>query len=1166
MKDVVLFKALSKIQPSIDAVNEEEKQVYENLDIVKNRILGEEGKTLEIQARNLFDEWRPIREEVIRLVFEDQREKAANITIGKGANHVALLEEKMRGLMKYARKKASNFMHETEKVQSRLNVITILFWLLGIFTSIVLAFLTIKQVSISEKKRQESEKRYRSLVESQTDLICRFIPDGTFVYVNDAYSSFFKKPKQELIGRKWQRLPVDDDVKFIEEKLSTLTPTNPTVLIENRIFSGKGEIHWMQFINTGFFNDSGNLTEIQSVGRDITERRQAEEDLQKSEAKYRQIFETNKALKLMIDPEDGAIVEANEAACNYYGYSKREMETLKISDINALPTEKIHSEMQKAKREERLFFNFPHRLASGEIRNVEVYSGPVNLGKKTLLYSIIHDVTDRIEAEKEIREKEARYRLLFNSGNDAIFVHQPGPDGKPSHFIEVNEVACQMYGYTRDELMRMTPLDLVISGGEPSARKQVKSVLSGKQSVFENTHERKTGEELSVEISPHLFDMDGCPTILSIVRDITERKRAEKALLNQKAFLQKAQEIGHIGTWELDIEKNELLWTDENYRIFGLPIGTELTYETFLNCVHPDDRECVDKEWKAAFDKKPYDIEHRLLVDGEIKWVREKAELHFDKLGKCIRGTGFTQDITDRKKVEKALQAREKFFYRIIDQSPFAFWISDPEGTLQLVNPALKRLLNLTDDQLVGKYNMLKDPLAEKQGLMPLIRTVYEEGKTINFTADWNGEDIPTMDLKGSKSVSIEVNMFPIHDPEGELTNVVCNWVDITEKRQLEAQLLQSQKMEAVGTLAGGIAHDFNNILAIILGNAELAADDVPDTNPVSESLKEIRKASIRAKDMVRQLLAFSRKSDEKSKPLDMAPILNESMKMLRSVVPTSVAFKQHISDDPCNVLGDATQINQIVMNLVTNAADAMSEEGGLLEVILEKIMLQEEKACFDWVLSPGPYVRLKVRDTGEGIQSKIIDRIFDPYYTTKEIGKGTGMGLSVVHGIVKRNSGGIRVESELGEGTVFEIYFPALEKSSEEEKEPNGEIKGGAERILFVDDEESMVNLNRQRLERLGYQVKSTTKPVEALKWFKADPDQFDAIITDMTMPRLTGDRLAREVLKIRPKTPVIICTGYSERMSAEKAEALGVHKYIEKPIDLRNLASALREVLEEK
>jgi CheY-like chemotaxis protein/anti-sigma regulatory factor (Ser/Thr protein kinase) len=252
------------------------------------------------------------------------------------------------------------------------------------------------------------------------------------------------------------------------------------------------------------------------------------------------------------------------------------------------------------------------------------------------------------------------------------------------------------------------------------------------------------------------------------------------------------------------------------------------------------------------------------------------------------------------------------------------------------------------------------------------------------------------------------------------------------------------------------------------------------------------------------------------------------------------------------------------MMNLATNAAHAMSEKGGGLEVTLEKTFLLEEKICFDWVLSPGAYVSLKVRDTGEGIDPGVMDRIFDPYYTTKEVGKGTGMGLSVIHGIVNSHGGGVRVESKLGEGTLFEIYFPALEKTDEIEKKPVQEIKGGSEKVLFVDDEASMVALNHQRLERLGYQVRSTTKPEEALEWFRADPGQFDVIITDMTMPRMTGNRLTQEILAIRPEIPVIICTGYSERMSAKEAEALGASKYIEKPIELRNLASALREALD--
>jgi CheY-like chemotaxis protein len=344
-----------------------------------------------------------------------------------------------------------------------------------------------------------------------------------------------------------------------------------------------------------------------------------------------------------------------------------------------------------------------------------------------------------------------------------------------------------------------------------------------------------------------------------------------------------------------------------------------------------------------------------------------------------------------------------------------------------------------------------------------------------------------------------------------------------------------------------------------------LASDDIPDLNPAAENLEEIRRASIRAKDMVRQLLSFSRKSDQKRAPLNLVPIINESMKMLRTAIPSSVEFSVQIPDEPCNIMGDAVQINQIMMNLTTNAAHAMAKEGGLLEVTLENIVLLEEKPCFNGVLSLGAYARLKMRDTGKGMAPETMARIFEPYYTTKDVGKGTGMGLSVIHGIMKGHLGGIRVESELGKGTHFEVYFPALEKMIEEEKEPHGEIKGGSESILFVDDEESMVNLNRQRLERLGYQVKSTTRPLQALEWFSADPDQFDVIITDMTMPRMTGDRLTKEILTIRPQMPVIICTGYSERISAEEAEALGARKYIEKPIDVQNLAAALREVLDE-
>ncbi|MBT3368546.1 MAG: PAS domain S-box protein, partial [Nitrospina sp.] len=767
----------------------------------------------------------------------------------------------------------------------------------------------------------------------------------------------------------------------------------------------------------------------------------------------------------------------------------------------------------------------------------------------------IKELEDESLVRKQVEEERDR---ILNLSSDLICVADM--DG---YWKYLNPAWEKTMGYTIEETLARPFMDLIHPEDHKNSNDEVASLASGNETIgFVNRYISKDGSIRT--ISWRATYLPETQMMYCIGRDVTGQKRAEEEQKRLQKQLSNAMEIALLGHWEYDVANDLFTFNDHFYKMLRTTTkqvgGYTMSSSEYANrFVHPDDIIVVGEEIQKAIDATETNFrrkfQHRMIyADGTAGHISVQFFIVKDSQGRTIRTYGVNQDITDHKQMEEALRIEQERFSKAFRATPNPTTISRmADGTIIEVNETWVETFGYSRAEAVGTTSISLGIWADPAKRQKAMGKLQETGSLRNYETDLrckSGEvrhvllSIEHLEIRGEQCLIAIVHDITERKKMEE------------EKERLQSQLQQSQKMEAVGTLAGGIAHDFNNILAIILGNAELAADDVPDADPVSESLKEIRKASIRAKDMVRQLLAFSRKSDEKSKPLDMAPILEESMKMLRSAIPTSVEFEQHISGVPCNVLGDIAQINQIVMNLVTNAADAMSEEGGILEVALEKIILQEEKACFDWVLSPGPYVRIRMRDTGEGIEPEIMDRIFDPYYTTKEVGKGTGMGLSVIHGIVKRHGGGILVESELGKGTVFEIYFPAFEKTVEEEKEPEGENRGGSERILYVDDEESLLNLNRQRLERLGYQVKSTTKPVDALEWFKADPDQFDVVITDMTMPRMTGDRLTKEILTIRPHMPVIICTGYSERMSEKKAKALGVRKYLEKPIDVRNLA----------
>ncbi len=513
------------------------------------------------------------------------------------------------------------------------------------------------------------------------------------------------------------------------------------------------------------------------------------------------------------------------------------------------------------------------------------------------------------------------------------------------------------------------------------------------------------------------------------------------------------------------------------------------------------------------------------------------------------------QEIRERKKAEEALQESEERFRTIFEAAEDCIFIKDRNLKYTLVNPCMEHLFKLPASEIIGKTD---DELFDDEA-GAYIREIDSRvlaGEVIDRKHTKPVDGIPT---------TFHVIKVPLHNKSGEINGLCGIARNITEIRSLESQLQQSQKMEAIGTLAGGIAHDFNNILFPIMGYAEMMLDDLTEDSPSRDKVNEIIQGTKRASALVKQILAFSRQSIKELKPLKIQLMIKEVLKLIRSSLPSTIEIKQHINDKCGLVMADSAQVHQIAMNLMTNAFHAMEDEGGKLEVTLKEVELGADELT-DPSMTPGTYVCLTVADNGSGMDQSVIRRIFEPYFTTKENGKGTGLGLAVVHGIVKSYRGEIRVYSEPGEGTAFHVCLPVIKYQVETEKaDAVVPVPKGTERILLVDDEEPIVRMEKQMLERLGYDITERTSSIEALEAFRAAPDKFHLVITDMTMPNMTGIQLSQKLLQIRPDIPIIICTGFSAKVDGEKATAAGIRGYVMKPVVMSEIAKKIREVLDQ-
>ena len=525
-----------------------------------------------------------------------------------------------------------------------------------------------------------------------------------------------------------------------------------------------------------------------------------------------------------------------------------------------------------------------------------------------------------------------------------------------------------------------------------------------------------------------------------------------------------------------------------------------------------------------------------------------------------------------QKKISELAESEKR--YRLLAENiTDVIWMMDMELNYLYISPSIEHLCGYTAEEMIARGIDNTFTANSRKLAYEIIAEELEKSKHRAVTDVYNRVLELQHLCKDGSYVWVEVVASLIYNEDAEPIRIMGVTRDISERKRAEKekatiqkQLVQAQKMEAIGTLAGGIAHDFNNILSSIFGYTELAQGLDIDNAELKEDLDRIYTAAIRARDLIQQILAFSRKSKEEKVPLQVSLIIKEVLKLLRSSIPTSIEIRQDIASNKC-VLSDATQLHQLAMNLCTNAYQAMRDTGGTLMVSLHELEVVGDDPLLGLGLAGGNYLHLEVSDTGLGIAQDNKVKIFEPYFTTKKVGEGTGLGLAVVHGIVQNHAGHISVSSEVGQGTTFHVYLPITERQqvNQGEAESLSTGLGNNAHVIFVDDEISIIDLAEKVFSRYGYRISTFSDPVQALECFIAEPYRYDLLVTDMTMPGMTGDKLAQRVLQIEPDFPIILCTGYSEKINKEQAEAIGIKKFIQKPLVMKKVIHWVNQILKD-
>jgi len=785
---------------------------------------------------------------------------------------------------------------------------------------------------------------------------------------------------------------------------------------------------------------------------------------------------------------------------------------------------------------------------------------PLQAGGALHVVATMIDLTERKRAEQALRVSEEKFSRVFRASPDAISVS----DEETGVIFDINDGFERLLAYTRAETVGRSALELGV-WAEPADRARLVETLRSQGTVrdFQTCFHRKNGERRTFLLAAEPVQILGRNCIVLVSRDIEQRVRRERSLRESeerfsKAFLgsSDAIAISKFGT--------------------GIVIEVNASFERFFGQARKDVLGRTVAElglWQDP--EQNLRLVETLLAEGSVRDCVMQTRRSDGSLRPCLLSADrieiagrpcvvmIMRDITERVLVEQALRESEEKFSKAFRASPDAMTVAELDtGRYIEINDGFERLFHCRREEIIGR-SAVELGLWDDPAMPVRLRAELQRlGSVRDFEVSAHTRDGTALTCR-LHAESVELGGRPCF---------VAALHDITESRRaeeakavLEHQLRQAQKLEALGQLAGGIAHDFNNILTPILAYTELALEDAERPGDVRAHLGHVCDAGLRARDLVRQILTFSRRQKQERRPARLQTVIQEAITLLRSTLPASIEIELKVDASTPVVLAEPSQIHQVIMNLATNAAHAMRQRPGRLTVALDEQLIEATAARTMPDLHPGRHVRLAISDTGHGMDAATLRRIFEPFFTTKGPGEGTGLGLAVVHGIVKDHEGAVTVESAPGEGTTFTLYFPVAGAAPALPPAPRAAAAGGSgQHVLFVDDEVVICELARTTLTRAGYHVTAHSDPVAALQQFREFPSAFDVVITDMSMPRLTGLMLTEEILNIRPEIPVLLATGYSGEWTSEGVRQLGIRELLGKPLSHEELAAAVRRAID--